>query len=68
MVQCVNDPAHLCGVPNLIPGLCSGLRIWFWSSRCDTVETNRTRNHEFAGLVPGLAQGVKDPALPQAVV
>jgi len=25
--------------------------------------TNPTRNHEVAGLVPGLAQGVKDLAL-----
>ena len=23
-----------------------------------------TRNHEVVGLTPGLAQGVKDPALP----
>ena len=36
----------------------------FRSSRCGAVEANPTRNHEVAGLISGLTQWVKDPALP----
>ena len=36
----------------------------YGSSHCSTAETNLTFNHEVAGLIPGLAQWVKDPALP----
>ena len=34
------------------------------SSRRGAAETNPTRNHEVAGLIPGLDQWVKDPGLP----
>ena len=36
----------------------------FRSSHRGTTETNLTRNHEDEGLIPGLAQWVKDLALP----
>ena len=34
------------------------------SSHWGAVETNLTRNHEDVGLIPGLAQWVKDLELP----
>ena len=38
------------------------------SSHRGASETNLTRKHEVAGLIPALIQWVKDPALPWAVV
>ena len=34
------------------------------NSHCGSAVMNPTRNHEVAGLIPGLAQWVKDLALP----
>ena len=49
--------------------------IYMWNLKYDTrssrhgaAETNPTRNHEVACLIPALAQWVKDLALPWAVV
>ena len=33
------------------------------SSRPGAAEANPTRNHEVVGLIPGIAQWVKDPVL-----
>ena len=50
--------AHLCKLTIL-----SFKKIKSGSSRHGTVEMNPTRNHEVAGLIPGLAQWVRDLAL-----
>ena len=46
--------------PAPIPFLQKGVQ----SSRHGAVETNPTRNHEVADLIPGLSQWVKDLVLP----
>ena len=61
-VQCqadLNPVSHLCLF--LTPSLKGA---GFGSSRCGASETNQTRIHEDAGSIPGLAQWVRDPALP----
>ena len=44
-----------------VTGTSLDFKIEYGRSRCGAAETNPTRNHEVAGSIPGLAQGVKDP-------
>ena len=41
----------------------SGFRLWTGSSRLGSAVRNLTSVHENSGSIPGLTQGVKDPAL-----
>ena len=35
-----------------------------WSSHCEAVEMNLTRNHEVEGSMPGFTHWIQDPVLP----
>ena len=43
-------------------------QVFFWSSHCGSVVTTLTSIHDDVGSIPGLTQGVKDPALLWAVM
>ena len=66
-------PLFLGGVTNYrhVPSISQDIQLNQWSKNMNHGVpvmpqwlTNPTRNHEIAGLIPGLAQWVKDLALP----
>ena len=60
---CKNDNSNkLCS--QLVKKIGIEENIWNRSSHCGSAETNLTSIHEDTGLTPGLAQWVKDLALP----
>ena len=62
-VEQLEPHALLVGMKNSVAAMKDSInssKIKNRSSRRGTVETNPTRNHEVAGLIPGLAQWVKD--------
>ena len=63
LAQWVKDPVLLRAVVQVADVAGSDLALlWVWCRAA--AETNPTRNHEVVGLIPGLTQQVKDPALP----
>ena len=44
------------------------IKLYMGSSHCGSAEMNPTSIHEDVGAIPGLAQWVKDPAFPWAVL
>ena len=49
---------------NILSGQNYSSKRYMQSSHRGIAEMNPTRNHGVAGLIPGLAQWVKDPTLP----